>query len=116
MHLNKAIVSLAIVRVVYHFGSVFVRLQSTTSHYVVHIAAARKFGADVVINSKGLDDDELIEQVKELTGGFGPDLVMECSGFPGAISLGVKMLRIGGRLASVGCVVLGWVGSLSNFR
>jgi len=71
------------------------------------LEAARKFGADVVINSKGSTDDELIKQVKELTGGFGPDLVLECSGFPGAIPLGVKMLRIGGRLANVGCVYPG---------
>jgi putative phosphonate catabolism associated alcohol dehydrogenase len=71
------------------------------------LEAARKFGADVVINSKESDDDELIKEVKEHTGGFGPDLVMECSGFTGAISLGVKMLRIGGRLANVGCVYPG---------
>jgi len=71
------------------------------------LEAAKKFGADVVINSKGSDDDELIKEVKELTGGFGPDLVMECTGFPGAISLGVKMLRIGGRLINVGSIYPG---------
>ena len=71
------------------------------------LEAAKKFGADVVINSKGLDDDELIKEVRDLTGGFGPDLVMECTGFPGTIPLGVKMLRIGGRLANVGCVYPG---------
>jgi threonine dehydrogenase-like Zn-dependent dehydrogenase len=71
------------------------------------LEAARKFGADVVINSKGSDDDELIKEVRDLTGGFGPDLVMECTGFAGTISLGVKMLRIGGRLINVGSIYPG---------
>jgi threonine dehydrogenase-like Zn-dependent dehydrogenase len=71
------------------------------------LEAAKKFGADVVINAKEVDEDELIKEVKELTGGFGPDLVIECTGLAETVSLGVKMLRIGGRLASVGCLYPG---------
>ena len=71
------------------------------------LEAARKFGANVVINAKEADDGELIKEVKELTGGFGPDLVLECTGSPETISLGVKMLRIGGRLANIGCIYPG---------
>ena len=71
------------------------------------LEAAKKFGVDVAISSKELSDDELIKEVRDLTDGFGPDLVMECTGTPETISLGIKMLRIGGRLANVGCVYPG---------
>jgi len=71
-------------------------------HHNERLEVAKKFGADVVINSKELNDDELIKEVRDLTGGFGPDLVMECTGSTRAMSLGIEMLRIGGRLACVG--------------
>lgn len=59
---------------------------------------AEAFGADVVINIESVADvDERIKLVKsETPGGYGADVVFECTGVPAAIPEGVEMLRRGG--------------------
>ena len=57
---------------------------------------AKEFGSDECINASQLGDEDLVNQVKELTNGFGADLMIEVTGFAKVIPLGVKMLRIGG--------------------
>ena len=44
----------------------------------------------------------VIGKVKDLTGGFGVDAVMELAGFPALLPLGLKCLRTGGRLVEIG--------------
>ncbi len=68
---------------------------------------ASQFGADQTLNAKQYNDEDLIDKVKALTGGWGPDLVVEVAGYPEAIPLGVKMLRIGGRYLLQGCIYPG---------
>ena len=52
-------------------------------------------------------DNEIIQTIKDLTGGFGVDCVMEVAGFPPLIPLGLKCLRMGGRYIEIGCVFTG---------
>jgi len=62
----------------------------------------KQFGATDTINSKDRSDDEVIGMVKDLTGGFGADVVMELAGFPPLLPLGLKCLCTGGRLVEIG--------------
>src|SRR3954470_11992501 len=60
---------------------------------------AREFGADITINS-GRED--VLEVVKELTGGLGADVAIEAVGVPATSELGTPVVRPGGRVANVG--------------
>ena len=63
---------------------------------------AKKFGSTDTIHAQGLKDEEIIGIVKDLTGGFGVDAVMELAGAPALLPLGLKCLRTGGRLVEIG--------------
>jgi threonine dehydrogenase-like Zn-dependent dehydrogenase len=64
---------------------------------------AKRWGADHVINIDEITDPvQRREQVLELTDGRGPEIVVECSGFPPAFSEGVEMLQKGGRYLVIG--------------
>jgi L-iditol 2-dehydrogenase len=47
-------------------------------------------------------DDDPVQAVRAATGGFGPDVVLDCAGVPESLRWGIAMLRKGGR-----CVVVG---------
>lgn len=51
---------------------------------------AKKLGADIVINPGEAD---AIEQVMELTDGYGCDVYIEATGHPSAVTQGLKMIR-----------------------
>jgi (R,R)-butanediol dehydrogenase / meso-butanediol dehydrogenase / diacetyl reductase len=53
------------------------------------IEKAKEFGADHVIDVKTAD---VLQQVNELTGGFGPDIVFDCTGNPEANRMMLDML------------------------
>jgi alcohol dehydrogenase len=63
------------------------------------LEAARKFGADIVINS-GKEDPEAM--IAELTGGLGADVTMEAVGTPSTFELAVRLVRAGGHVANIG--------------
>ena len=63
------------------------------------LAAAKRFGADVVINS--LRDDPL-EIVRSLTAGLGADVAIEAVGVPETFELAADLIRPGGRVANIG--------------
>ncbi|MDR2487221.1 MAG: zinc-binding dehydrogenase [Clostridiales Family XIII bacterium] len=64
---------------------------------------ARRWGADHVIDIDEVKDaGERKERILELTEGRGPELVVECSGYPPAFSEGVDMVQKGGRYLIVG--------------
>lgn len=75
------------------------------SHVVVidradsRLEAARKFGADVIVNS-GRDDPEAV--IAELTGGLGADVTMEAVGIPETFEQAVRLVRPGGHVANIG--------------
>ncbi|MBJ7338718.1 zinc-dependent alcohol dehydrogenase family protein [Mycolicibacterium sp.] len=63
------------------------------------LEAARKFGADIVINSSTIDPEVAIA---ELTGGLGADVTMEAVGTPHTFELAVRLVRAGGHVANIG--------------
>ncbi|MGG0174755.1 zinc-binding dehydrogenase [Gottfriedia acidiceleris] len=68
---------------------------------------AKKFGADHIINMKGLDLRELIIRVRELTDGMGADFGMEVAGVPSAFTQGPYLLRMGGKYIVMGNISVG---------
>ena len=68
------------------------------------LEVATKFGADVVIDISGREEDAVVAQVRELAPPDGVDAVIEVCGVAAAIPAGMKMLRIGGRYTLAGLV------------
>ncbi|MBM3325639.1 MAG: zinc-binding dehydrogenase [Calditrichaeota bacterium] len=62
---------------------------------------AKQVGADYVLNA-GDQALDRVAIVREHTGGFGADIVLEMSGAPQAAAEGFKMLRKGGRFSAFG--------------
>ncbi|MGF6885168.1 threonine dehydrogenase-like Zn-dependent dehydrogenase [Nocardia sp. GAS34] len=68
----------------------------------VRLAAARRFGADTVIDIGESTAEERIERVRALTGGRGADVTIEATGIPGAVPEGMRLTRDAGRYIVVG--------------
>lgn len=66
--------------------------------------AAKRFGADIVIDISRVDDDALIRQVRDAAPPDGADVVLEVCGVPSVVPAGIQMLRIGGRYVLAGFV------------
>lgn len=67
----------------------------------------KRFGATDTLNTGGLSDEQVVQKIQELTGGFGVDAALEVAGVPKLIGLGLKSLRIGGRLIEIGSAFAG---------
>ena len=63
------------------------------------IALASEFGATDVVSERG---DEAIERVRELTGGYGVQSVLECVGTAQAMDTSMAIIRPGGAVGRVG--------------
>src|SRR5947207_7255053 len=63
------------------------------------ITLAREFGATDVVSERGA---EAVERVKELTGGFGADSVLECVGLDQSMETAIGSARPGGAVGRVG--------------
>jgi threonine dehydrogenase-like Zn-dependent dehydrogenase len=64
---------------------------------------ARKFGAETTVDIEAVaDPQQRIARVRDIVGGFGADLVMDCSGHPSAGPEGIEMLRDGGTYVEMG--------------
>jgi threonine dehydrogenase-like Zn-dependent dehydrogenase len=67
------------------------------------LALARKFGAEATVDIEAVKTPaERIKRVRDIVGGFGADLVMDCSGHPSAGPEGIEMLRDGGTYVEMG--------------
>lgn len=66
------------------------------------LAKARELYADVTINASQTTPEARIQQVKELTEGVGPDLVIESAGEPEVFLEALEMVRKGGTVIEVG--------------
>jgi threonine dehydrogenase-like Zn-dependent dehydrogenase len=64
---------------------------------------ARRFGADHVISLDDAPDPKArIQAVRDLTGGYGADVVLECVGRPDAVVEGMEMCRDGAKYLILG--------------
>jgi len=82
------------------------RITGVTKIFVVGLFdycldVAKQVGADYVLNA-GDPSLDRVAFVKEHTGGFGADIVLEMSGARQAVAEGFKMLRKGGRYSAFG--------------
>jgi len=69
---------------------------------------AKAFGADEIIDMREYKTpEERVMRVKELTGGWGADVVAELVGFPRVVPEGLDMLGNGGRYLEIGNISLG---------
>ena len=67
------------------------------------LALARRFGAHATVNIDELKTPhQRIERVRDIVGGFGADLVMDCAGHPSAGPEGIEFLRDGGTYVEMG--------------
>jgi 5-exo-hydroxycamphor dehydrogenase len=90
------------------YGTLFSRVSG--ARQVINIGApahrlqmAKRLGADETINIEEVTDPaQRVKLVREMTQGAGPDVVLECSGYPGAVLEGVGMLRNDGRYFVIG--------------
>jgi L-iditol 2-dehydrogenase len=67
------------------------------------LAKARELGFETVDTTEG----DPVPTVRQMTGGLGPDVVLECAGVPVAVQWALGMLRRGGRCAAVGIPTVG---------
>jgi threonine dehydrogenase-like Zn-dependent dehydrogenase len=64
---------------------------------------AKRFGADHVIDIDEVKTPEArIQAVRDLSNGFGADVVLECVGHPSAVPEGMEMCRDGGKYLVLG--------------
>jgi threonine dehydrogenase-like Zn-dependent dehydrogenase len=65
---------------------------------------AAEFGADELVDMRELPSPEQrIRRVKELTDGWGGEVVVEVVGYPAVVEEGLKMVGSGGRYVEIGC-------------
>ncbi len=64
-------------------------------HSNIRLSVAAQMGADPVLNAKEID---ALSAVRDLTGGRGADVVIECAGTKSAWISAVEMVRRGGRV------------------
>ncbi len=63
---------------------------------------AKEFYADFTINAEKTTPEERIQKVRELTGGIGPDLVIETAGEPEVFIEALKMVGKSGTVLEIG--------------
>jgi len=80
-------------------GACHIVMVGTPSDEAIRLKKARELGFESVIN---LAETNPIEVVKELTGGKGADLVIECSGAAPAIASTVDYVKKKGRICAIG--------------
>jgi threonine dehydrogenase-like Zn-dependent dehydrogenase len=67
------------------------------------LALCRRFGAEATVDiAQFSTPEQRIAAVRAIVGGFGADLVMDCSGHPSAGPEGIEMLRDGGTYVEMG--------------
>jgi len=67
------------------------------------LAKAAELGFETIDTSQG----DPVKTVRDMTGGLGVDVVLECAGVPVAVQWALGMLRRGGRCAAVGIPTVG---------
>lgn len=67
------------------------------------LALCRRFGAEATVDlDEATTPEARIEAVRAIVGGYGADLVMDCSGHPSAGPEGIEFLRDGGTYVEMG--------------
>jgi threonine dehydrogenase-like Zn-dependent dehydrogenase len=78
------------------------------------LATAKKLGADITININEVDD--VVAEVKRITGGVGVDYVIEAVGTTKTYEQAFKMLRRGGKIEAFGIAAQGETAALEPYE
>lgn len=76
------------------------------------LALAREFGATHTIDVDSVGDKDRHQQIRDLTRGWGADVVAELVGVPAAVEEGARLLRQGGRYLWIGNITPGLPAAL----
>lgn len=74
-------------------------LVSGTSVDKDRLTLAKELGADYVVN---VEEQDLIAEVRNLTKGYGADVVLECSGSQASVNTCFELIKKGGKYTQVG--------------
>ncbi|MGA2765842.1 MAG: zinc-binding dehydrogenase [Spirochaetia bacterium] len=72
---------------------------SGTAEDSARLAVAKSLGADTIVD---VSREDLADKVKQLTGGVGVDVVLECSGNDHAVRSGIDVIRKQGQFLQLG--------------
>ncbi len=89
-------IGLLAVQVACQLGAAPVALVGTRES---RLELGKRFGADLVLNSRTEDP---VTAIRDLTGGRGADIVLECSGAPSAVDDAIYMAKRSGKVVLVG--------------
>jgi len=92
-------IGLAAANVVRALGAAKVALAGRGQRSSVRLAVARQMRLDMVLD---LDRDNVVDAVREATGGLGADMVIEAAGNEGALQTATHAIRPAGRLCAIG--------------
>jgi threonine 3-dehydrogenase len=88
------------------FSAAIARASGCTNIFVVGMSdfalgIAKKMGADHLLKANDKTIDR-VQYIRDHTGGFGTDIVLDMVGVPSAIEEGLKVIRKGGRFSAFG--------------
>ena len=86
-----------------------------TDRFPSRLKMAEAFGASLTMTVDDTEPAERIARAREHSGGIGPDIVLDCSGFPETFIEALRMVRVGGVVVEAGTFVdMGPVGINPN--
>ncbi len=76
-----------------------------TDRFPSRLRMAEAFGASLTMKVDDTEPAERIARAREHSGGIGPDIVLDCSGFPETFVEAIRMVRVGGVVVEAGTFV-----------
>ncbi len=76
-----------------------------TDRFPSRLRMAEAFGASLTMTVDDTEPAERIARAREHSGGIGPDIVLDCSGFPETFVEAIRMVRVGGVVVEAGTFV-----------
>jgi threonine dehydrogenase-like Zn-dependent dehydrogenase len=76
-----------------------------TDRFASRLRLAEAFGATMTLGVEGTEPEERIARAREHCDGIGPDIVLDCSGFPQTFIEAIRMVRVGGVVVEAGTFV-----------
>jgi threonine dehydrogenase-like Zn-dependent dehydrogenase len=76
-----------------------------TDKFPSRLKLAEEFGATLTMQAGKMDVKERIAKAREYCSGMGPDIVLDCSGFPETFVEALRMVRVGGVVVEAGTFV-----------
>jgi L-iditol 2-dehydrogenase len=76
-----------------------------TDRFPSRLRMAEAFGASLTMTVDDTEPAERIARARAHSGGIGPDIVLDCSGFPETFVEAIRMVRVGGVVVEAGTFV-----------